>query len=112
MLKLNSLNWKGLLLGLCGSLLGIGTATAQNPTSVDIDLAYNAGLNRLEVFVRPNGQAFGDVMSGLTYTIQVAGDFSSHVGYPDIDVSGRVSLKPDGSSDRWRFQVQDLQWIQ
>ncbi len=70
MRKMNSLNWKGLLLGLGGSLLGMGAATAQNPTSVDIDLAYNTGLDRLEVFVRPNGQGFGDVMSGLTYTIQ------------------------------------------
>ncbi len=69
-MKFNPRNWKGLILGLSSTLLGIGSAMAQNPTSVDIDLVQNSNLSRLEVRVRANGQMFGDVMSALTFTVR------------------------------------------
>jgi hypothetical protein len=72
MMKRNPRNWKGLLLGLAGPLLGFGTATAQNPTTIDIDLVQNVTPGTLEVRVRANGDDFGDVLSALTFTIRWA----------------------------------------
>ena len=53
------------------SLLGTASVQAQNPDSVDIDLRRSTlDTNSLEIYVRTNGQAFGDVFSGLTFTIR------------------------------------------
>ncbi len=72
MMNFNTRNWKGLLLGLAAPLLGFGTARAQNPTSIDIDLVQNVTPGTLEVRVRANGDDFGDVLSTLTFTIRWA----------------------------------------
>lgn len=53
------------------SLLGTTTAQAVDPDSVDIDLRRSTlDTNSLEVYIRVNGQPFGDVLSGLTFTIR------------------------------------------
>ncbi len=94
MMKFNPRNWKGLLLGLAGSILGIGSAVAQNPTSVDIDLDYNSGLNRLEVKLRPNGQGFGDVVSGLTFTIRWAATSTAALGARTLTCPDALPASP------------------
>ena len=53
------------------SLLSAPAAHAQDPDSVDIDLRQSTlDENSLEVYIRANGQPFGDVLSGLTFTIR------------------------------------------
>ncbi len=79
MMKRNAWNWRGLLLGLTGAVLGFGTATAQNPTSVDVDLVQN-NATTLEVRVRANGQGFGDVFSTLGFTIRWATTSTATLG--------------------------------
>ncbi|TXI80490.1 MAG: hypothetical protein E6Q44_07040, partial [Flavobacteriales bacterium] len=51
------------------AMTGGGAAMAQ-PTSVDIDLRRNATGDSLLLYVRPNGQGFSQVVSGLTFTIR------------------------------------------
>ena len=46
-------------------------AQAQGPETVDIDLRQSTlDANSLEVYIRANGQPFGDVFSGLTFTVR------------------------------------------
>ena len=46
-------------------------AQAQGPETVDIDLRQSTlDANSLEVHIRANGQPFGDVFSGLTFTVR------------------------------------------
>ncbi len=71
-MKRNAWTWRGLLLGLACTPLGFGTAEAQSPTTIDIDLVQNATPGTLEVKVRANGDDFGDVLSALTFTIRWA----------------------------------------
>ncbi|MBX2973798.1 MAG: T9SS type A sorting domain-containing protein [Flavobacteriales bacterium] len=65
-----------LLLALIG---GVGTAVAQ-PSSVDIDLRSNTSGDSLLVYVRPNGQGFAHVVSGLTFTIRWEAASSATLG--------------------------------
>jgi hypothetical protein len=59
------------LLALTLSLSPMREVRAQDPDSVDIDLRRSTiDTNSLEVYVRANGQPFGDVFSGLTFTIR------------------------------------------
>ncbi len=60
-----------LLASLCLAFLTAPAVRAQYPDSVDIDLRQSTlDANSLEVYVRSNGQPFGDVLSGLTFTIR------------------------------------------
>jgi len=66
---------------------------AGDPTSVDIDLVLNTNLNRLEVFLRPNGDDFLGVVSGLTFTIQWPSTSPATLGTRVVTCSG-VSPSP------------------
>ena len=80
MIKLNSWNWRGAWSVLAVALLSFGSARAQDPSSVDIDLVQNTNPTTLEVRVRPNGQGFGDVVSNLTFTIRWATGTTTALG--------------------------------
>ena len=58
-----------MLLVLQGTLVLLGAAVAQNPTSVDIDLVEGSTPGTLEVRVRPNGQGFSGIVSAVQFTI-------------------------------------------
>jgi hypothetical protein len=60
-----------LFLALTLSLSPMREAHAIDPDSVDIDLRRSTlDTNSLEIYIRANGQPFGDVLSGLTFTIR------------------------------------------
>ncbi len=52
------------------SLLFVGTASAQLPTSVDIDLVPGTTVNTLDVRLRANGSSFNLVVSNLVFTVR------------------------------------------
>ncbi|MBK7944738.1 MAG: hypothetical protein IPJ85_05245 [Flavobacteriales bacterium] len=46
------------------------SASAQLPSSVDIDLAPGATATTMDVRLKANGQSFNEVISGLTFTVR------------------------------------------
>lgn len=69
-----SLRTVPVLVSLLFSLLSAPATRSQDlPDSVDIDLRRSTpDTNSLEVYLRANGQPFGGVLSGLTFTIRWA----------------------------------------
>ena len=89
------------LLALPFALLTTQRSNAQEPDSVDIDLRQSTGDgNTLEVYIRSNGQPFGDVLSGLTFTIRWATTSPATLG-------PRVNTCPAGISIAPTAQVTD-----
>ena len=83
--------WKGLLAAIPLALLSAGTASAQNPSSVDIELRESLTTpGTLEVRVRPNGDDFGDVVSNLTFTIRWATGTTAALGTRTGDCPGAL----------------------
>jgi hypothetical protein len=79
-----------LLLALTLSLAPMHDAHALDPDSVDIDLRRSTlDTNSLEVYIRANGQPFGDVLSGLTFTIRWVTTSTATLG-------NRVNTCPSG----------------
>ena len=64
-------NYKAILNGtdVTGSILG-GSFSGCAPTNVDITMVPSTTLGRLEVRLRANGEAYHDIMSGLTFTVR------------------------------------------
>ncbi|MFT3886063.1 MAG: hypothetical protein QM724_11735 [Flavobacteriales bacterium] len=85
-----------MLTGLFGGLLGATAAFAQNPTSIDIDLAAGSAANTLDVKVRANGQAFSDVVSSLTFTLRWPASSPATLGTATQYCPGGYFLAPSG----------------
>lgn len=63
----NALALFSLPLFICAPEVGM----AQDPETVDVDLRQSTlDANSLDVFVRANGQPFGNILSGLTFTLR------------------------------------------
>ena len=55
------------------------SASAQLPTSVDIDLEPGATATTMNARLKANGQSFNEVISGLTFTVE-----HSRLAFPRI----------------------------
>lgn len=75
-------------------------ALAQAPSSVDVDLRQGADPNVLEVYLRANSQGFGDVFSGLTFTIRWVTTSPATLG-------ARVNACPDALTINATPQITD-----
>lgn len=69
-------------------------ATAQMPTSVDIDLVDNSSADSLEVRLRSNGSAFSDLVTGLTFTIQWPSTSAATLGGRTMPCFDGIPLSP------------------
>ncbi len=82
-------------------LFSAPAAHAQDPDSVDIDLRRSSlDTNSLEVYIRANGQPFGDVLSGLTFTLRWVTTSTATLG-------PRVNTCPNGIPVSATAQVTD-----
>ena len=69
-------------------------ASAQLPTSVDIDLADNPAADSLEVRLRSNGAGFQELVTGLTFTIGWPSTSAATLGARNMPCFDGIPLSP------------------
>lgn len=88
-------------------LLGLFATTlnAQLPASVDIDLATSGNEDTLLVRLRANGAGFGELLTGLTFTVRWPATSAS-----DVQITGNIcpsaipaSLMPTTTDGAWKY---------
>ena len=70
------------------------TASAQVPTSVDIDLVDNSSTDSLEVRLRANGSGFSELVTGLTFTIAWPSTSAATLGARTMPCFDGIPLAP------------------